>query len=158
MIFAAGKRTGKTCGPVELEPLVVQSNTLGSGFCVTRRGEGGIRAQKEAIRIAKDRGEPLVFLYVADSSFLNKLAAPIVVDINHILESLGRFLLYTSIEYASAEGVKAESLIRHGAVREVLPIVVSQIGATTIIMGHPTGDPSCFERDEMDRILVSTKE
>ena len=78
----------------ELEPPVAWSSTVGSVLCVARSGEGGVRAQDEAVRIAKDRGEPLVFLHVVGSSFLNKLAAPIVVDINYILGSLGRFLRY----------------------------------------------------------------
>ncbi len=131
---------------------------MGSVLCVTRSGEGAIRAQEEAIRIAKDRSDPLVFLYVADSSFLNKLAAPVVVDIKGILESMGRFPLHAAIERASAESVRAESLVRYGVLREVLPNVVSEIDATTIIIGHLTGDPSCFERAEMDKVLVSMRE
>ncbi len=131
---------------------------MGSVLCVTRSGEGGIRAQEKAIRIAKDRGDPLVFLYVADSSFLNKLAAPVVVDIKGILESMGRFPLRASIERALAENVEAESLVRYGVLREELPNVVSEIDATTIIIGHLTGDPGCFERAEMDKLLVSMRE
>ena len=62
---------------------------MGSILCVTRNDEGGIRAQDEAIQIAKDRGDSLVFLFVADNSFLNKLATPIVVDIKDFLEAWG---------------------------------------------------------------------
>jgi hypothetical protein len=102
------------------------SNTVGSILCVARSGEGGTHAQNDAIRIAKDRGEPLVFPFVADSSFLSNLSAPLVVDIKSILESLGRFLPYSAVQRASAEGVQAGSLIRHGVMREVLPIVVSK--------------------------------
>jgi hypothetical protein len=98
---------------------------MGSVLCVTLSSESGVYAQNEAIRIAKDRREPLVFLCFADSSFLNKLAAPVVVDIKHILESLGRFLLCSAIKCASAEGVQAGSLIRHDVMREALPMVVS---------------------------------
>jgi CBS domain-containing protein len=36
--------------------------------------------------------------------------------------------------------------------------MVSEIDATTIIIGHLTGDPGCFERAEMDKVLVSMKE
>jgi len=131
---------------------------MGSVLCVTRSGEGGIRAQKKAIRIAKDRGDALVFLYVVDSSFLNKSAAAVVVNIKGILESMGRFFMSVAIERALAENVEAESLVRYGVLREVLPNVVSEIDATTIIIGHLTGGPSCFERAEMDKVLVSMKE
>ena len=94
---------------------------MGSVLCVTRGGEGGVRAQKEAVRIARDNGEPLVFLCVADGSFLNRLAAPIVVDIKAILKRMGRFPLYAAIECASAKNVKAESLTCYGVLRTVLP-------------------------------------
>ena len=131
---------------------------MGSVLCVTRGGEGGIRVQKEAVRIAMDRGETLVFLYVADGSFLNRLAAPIVVDIKTILERMGWFPLYAAIERASARSVPAESLTRYGVLSNVLPDVVSEIDASTIIIGHLTGAPSCFGRVEMDKVLVSMRE
>lgn len=126
-------------------------------LCVTRNGEGGIRAQKEAIRIAKNRGDSLVFLYIADSSFLNKLAAPIVVDIKDILESMGRFILLAAIERASAEGVSAISMVRYGVLSDELPDVVSDINPTTIIIGHLIGEPSCYEKAEIDKLINLNK-
>jgi len=131
---------------------------MGSVLCVTRNGEGGIRAQKEAIRIAKNRGNPLVFLYIADSSFLNKLAAPIVVDIKDILVSMGRFILLAANERASAEGVKARSIVRYGVWRDELLDLVSEIDPTTIIIGHLTGGPSCIEKAEREKLLISIRE
>ena len=131
---------------------------MGSVLCVTRSGEGGHRAQKQAIRIAKERGDPLVFLYVADGSFLNKLTWGVVVDVKGILVSMGRFFMSVAIERALAENVQAESLVRYGVLHKVLPKVVSETDATTIIIGHLTGDPSCFERAELDKLGVSTKE
>jgi hypothetical protein len=150
--------SGKVRGSFKLEPALAWSNLMGSVLCVTRGGDGDIRAQKEAIRIANDKGEPLVFLYVADSSFLNKLAAPVVVDIKGILESMGCFLLYLACGRAAAEDCIAEPVVRHGVLHQVLPGVVSEFGATVIIIGRPTGDPICFGRAEMDRILTSMKE
>ena len=131
---------------------------MDSVLCLTRNGKGGIRAQKEAIRIAKDRGDSLVFLFVADSSFLNKLAAPIVVDIKEVLESMGRFILSAAIERASAEGVNSVSLIRYGVWRTVLLNIVSEIDPTIIIIGHLEGNPSCIEKAEMENSLYSLRE
>jgi nucleotide-binding universal stress UspA family protein len=131
---------------------------MGSVLCVTRNGEGGIHAQNEAIRIAKDRGDTLTFLFVADSSFLNKLASPIVVDIKGILESMGRFILCAAVERASAECVNALSLVRHGVLRNVLLDLVSETDPTTIIIGHLEGEPTCIEKAEMETSLCSIKE
>ena len=158
IMLCAGTCPARTRSSVELEPSVVWSNTVGSILCVARSGEAGIHAQNDAIRIAKDRGEPLVFLFIADSSFLNNLSAPLVVDIKSILEGLGRFLLYSAVQRASAEGVKARRLVRHGVMREVLPTVVPEIDPTMIIVGQVIGEPSCFERTEMDKVLRTKKE
>lgn len=131
---------------------------MGSVLCVTRNGEGGIRAQKEAIQIAKDRGDSLTFLFVADSSFLNKLAAPIVVDIKSILENMGRFILCAATERASAELVSVNSLVRHGVLSEVIQDIVSEIEPTTIIIGHLEGEPSFINKSEIDHLLNTIKE
>lgn len=131
---------------------------MGLVLCVTRGGEGDIRAQKEAIRIALDRGERLVFIYVADSSFLNKLAAPVVVDIRGILESMGRFFLLAAVDRALAENCRAVPLVRYGVPDQVLPDVVSETGATTIIIGDPSGEPRFFDRAKLDQALISRKE
>jgi nucleotide-binding universal stress UspA family protein len=131
---------------------------MSSILCVIRNGEGGIRAQKEAIRISKNRGDSLIFLYIADSSFLNKLAAPIVVDIREILENMGRFFLLAAVERASAEGVKALSIVRYGVFNEELLYVISEIDPSTIIIGHLTGEFSCIEKAEIDKLKISIRE
>jgi len=131
---------------------------MGSVLCVTQGGQGGVHAQTEAITIAKERGDPLTFLYVADSSFLNKVTLGVIVDVEGMLERMGRFFLSMAIERASTESVKAGSLVRHGVMREVLPNVASEVDATTIIIGQLTGDSVCFDRSEMDEILDSIGE
>lgn len=71
---------------------------------------------------------------------------------------MGRFFLYVATERALAEDCMAVPLVRHGLLDQVLPKVMSEIDATTIIIGHPTDDPSCFQRAEMERVLISMKE
>ena len=56
----------------------------------------------------------IVFLFVAYSSFLRRLAALIIVDINAILERLGWYPLCSAVERVSAESVKSDSLTRYG--------------------------------------------
>ena len=66
---------------------------MGKILCATRGGEGSFRTQDSAIALAKEQGDELVFLYVADVSFLNKTAAPLVIDVESRLVKLGRFQL-----------------------------------------------------------------
>jgi hypothetical protein len=62
-------------------------------LCATRGGEASIPTQEKAIDLAKEKGFALAFLYVADSSFLNKTAAAVVVDVDEELIHMGEFLL-----------------------------------------------------------------
>ena len=83
-----------------IDPNRNMDESMGSVHCVKLNDEGGIRTLKEAIRISKNRGDSIVFLFIADSSILNKLATPIVVDVTGILESMGRFILCAAVEHA----------------------------------------------------------
>ena len=125
----------------ELEPPVAWSSTVGSVLCVACSSEGVVHARNEAIRIAKDRGEPLVFLWVADSSFLNNLAAP-ALSISYKYWRACRFLLCSAVRRASEEGVEAGRLVRRGVVREVFPALVAEIDAAMTIIGPVIDDPS----------------
>jgi hypothetical protein len=123
---------------------------MSSVLCVTQSGEAGVHAQSEVIRLAKDSGEPIVFLYVADCSFLDKLAALKMVDIHRVLERMGRFLLYVASERARRENVVAKSVLRHGTLCEVLPEIITEIDPSTIIVAHLVGNSSSFNRNEIN--------
>jgi hypothetical protein len=112
---------------------------MGSMLCVTRSPAGDIRAQKGAVRIARDSGEPQVFLTVADGSFPDKLAVPIVVDISNILMRMSWYPLCAAIECASAGSVTAKTPARNRALSSV-PDVASEFDASTLIGGQLTGD------------------
>ena len=70
---------------------------------------------------------------------------------------MGRFILLAAIERASAEGVSAISMVRYGVLSDELPDVVSDIDPTTIIVGHLTGEPSCYEKAEIDKLINLNK-
>jgi nucleotide-binding universal stress UspA family protein len=114
-------------------------------LCATRGGEESISAQYEAIELAKERGARLVFLYVADSSFLDRSAAAIVVDIQNELSKMGEFFLMMAVERASACGLDAEAVIRTGVFRTELIQSAKDLGASMIILGKPGGGASRLE-------------
>jgi nucleotide-binding universal stress UspA family protein len=120
-------------------------------LCATRGGEASIPTQEKAIALAKEKGLELAFLYVADSSFLNKTAAAVVVDVDEELMNMGEFLLTMAVERAVEKGVTAESVIRTGTIRDVLPEVSRELGATMIILGQPTGESSRFQESEFEK-------
>ena len=118
---------------------------MGKILCATRGGEASYFAQDAVIALAKERGDELVFLYVADISFLNQMAAPLVVDVESRLEKLGRFQLVMAQERAAAQGIIAQTIVRKGHLRAELVSVAKEIGATLIVMGRSLGPDAAFE-------------
>lgn len=110
---------------------------MGTILCTTRGGEGSHRTQDAATTLAKQQGDALVFLYVADVSFLNHSAAPLVIDVESRLEKLGRFQLKMAQERAATQDVEAQAIVRQGKLREELVSVAREIGATLIVFGRP---------------------
>jgi nucleotide-binding universal stress UspA family protein len=120
-------------------------------LCATRGGEASVPTQEKAIALAKDKGLSLAFLYVADSSFLNKTAAAVVIDVDEELTNMGEFLLTMAVERALEKGVTAESIIRTGTIRDVLPKVARELDATMIVLGQPAGESSRFQESEFEK-------
>ena len=123
-------------------------------LCATRGGEASIPTQEKAIEIALEKKLALAFLYVADSSFLNKTAAAVVVDVDEELVNMGEFLLTMAVERAAEKGLTAEPVIRSGIIREVLPEVASELEASMIVLGRPTGESSRFQESEFEKFTA----
>ncbi len=118
---------------------------MGMILCATRGGEASYPTQDAVIALAKERGDELVFLYVADISFLNQTAAPLVVDVELRLEKLGQFQLVMAQERAAAQGLVAQAIVRRGQLRAELVAVAQEIGATLIVLGRSLGPAAAFE-------------
>ena len=109
---------------------------MGRILCATRGGEASRRTQDAAIALAKERGDELVFLYVADSSFLNNTAAPLVIDVESRLVKMGEFQLLMAQERAAAQGVSAQTLVREGRLRAELVGAARELEVDLIVLGR----------------------
>ena len=118
---------------------------MGKILCATRGGVDSQQTQQAAIALAKEQGDELVFLYVADASFLDRIAAPVVVDVDLELEQMGRFQLLMAQEQAAEQGVDAGIAIRHGHLRTELIQAARELGATCIVLGSPRGKEAIFD-------------
>jgi len=58
------------------------------------------------------QGDELVFLYVAGIGFLDKMAIPVVVNVETRLEKLGHFQLVIAQERAAEQGIEAQTIVR----------------------------------------------
>jgi nucleotide-binding universal stress UspA family protein len=118
---------------------------MGKILCATRGGEASRRTQDEAIALAKERGEALIFFFVADVSFLNQMAAPLVVDVESRLEKMGRFQLALAQERAAAQDVTAEVVVRQGRLRPELVKAAKELCVDLILLGSPLEQDAIFD-------------
>ena len=109
---------------------------MGRILCATRGGEASRRTQDAAIALAKERGDELIFLYVADSSFLNRTAAPLVIDVASRLVKMGEFQLLMAQERAAAQGVSAQTIVREGKLRAEMVGAARNLEIDLIVLGR----------------------
>ncbi|MCP4138729.1 MAG: universal stress protein [Chloroflexi bacterium] len=131
---------------------------MGLILCATRGGEASLRTQNAAISLAKERGDELAFLYIVDLEFLNKTAAPIMVDVENELAELGNFLLIVAKERANEEGVKTQTLSRKGNVREEIKKAAVEINATLVVLGRPEEGSSAFQLSNLHTFADEIKD
>ena len=127
---------------------------MGKILCATRGGEASYRTQDGAIALAKERGDELVFLFVADVSFLNQTAAPLVVNIESHLVRMGRFQLAMAEEQAAAQGVAAQAVVREGHLQAELVAAARELGATLIVLGRPLGQTAVFREATLQAFVA----
>jgi nucleotide-binding universal stress UspA family protein len=130
---------------------------MGKIVCATRGGAYSQRTQQAAIDLARDSGDALVFVYVADASFLDRLAAAVVVDVDAELEQMGWFQLTLAQEQAAEQGIDAQVALRHGRLREELPRAALSLGATTIVLGRPQAETGVFEEANLEAFAAELR-
>jgi nucleotide-binding universal stress UspA family protein len=127
---------------------------MGKILCATRGGEDSQRTQRAAIALARESGDKLVFLYVADASFLDRIAAAVVVDVESELDQMGRFQLALAQEQAAEEGVEAEAAIRHGHLRTELMAAACELGISLIVLGRSQGRMAVFDEADLEKFAA----
>ena len=91
----------------------------------------------------------ILFLYVVDLHFLDKTAAPIVVDIEDEMGDMGEFLLMMAVERASEQGVEARTTRRVGKVREEIKRSAVIECVSLVVLGKPAGKESAFQMEDL---------
>jgi len=118
---------------------------MGTILCATRGGVDSRETLEVAIAMAREQGDDLVLLYVADASFLDRIAAAVVVDVEAELERLGRFQLAMAGEQAALQGVEPRLLVRRGNLEKELVAVARELDASLILLGCPREGTAIFD-------------
>jgi nucleotide-binding universal stress UspA family protein len=128
-------------------------------LCATRGGEASQRTQDAVIAMAKDAGASILFLYIVDVEFLKVIARGVRPDVvTTELEHMGEFLLAMACERAAAQGVPAESVLRHGPLVEALESAAREEGADAIAFGRPAGEDSSFTLADLEALTARIEE
>lgn len=127
---------------------------MGKILCATRGGEASYPTQDAAIALAKERGDELVFLFVADISFLNHIAAPLVVDVESRLLKMGQFQLTIAQERAREQGLDAQIVVRQGKLRAELVAAARELDVNLIILGRPFDREAFFDDTALEALAI----
>ena len=118
---------------------------MGIILCPTRGGPASYNTQDKAIALAKEKGDTLLFLYIVNLHFLDKTAAPIVIDVEDEVHQMGEFFLLMAKERAEEQGVETRTISRKGEVRDEIKKVALEEKVSLVMFGRPVGDGSTFE-------------
>jgi nucleotide-binding universal stress UspA family protein len=108
--------------------------------CATRGGEAGRRTQEQAVALAKERGDELVFLCVFDPAFAGNLSADLSEAVVQEQQWLGRILMNVAQSRARKQGVDAYAVVRSGPVVESIEEFVLESCASMLVIGKPKVD------------------
>jgi nucleotide-binding universal stress UspA family protein len=106
-------------------------------ICAIRGGPHSQPTIRKAISLAKETRLLLHFLYVVNLEFLSRTASSRVQVIQEEMQQMGEFILLAAQSTASAEGVNADGLVRHGKVRDEVIRICHEIGADYLVLGRP---------------------
>jgi nucleotide-binding universal stress UspA family protein len=121
-------------------------------LCPTRGGQASYPNQDRAIAIAKERSAGLLFLYVANVSFLDRFASPLLVDVETELEEMGEFLLAMAQERAEKAGVKAQTEVRRGRFRYAIKDVIQLYEISSLVLGTAVGQTGVTTLDYVEEV------
>lgn len=113
---------------------------MGPIVCATRGGEASRRTQERAIALAHERGDPLIFFFVADTNFTQPANEALAEALADELEQLGRRLLCIAQARAHEQGVSADMVVRRGVLRRAIEDFLREVNASTLVIGGPQTD------------------
>jgi nucleotide-binding universal stress UspA family protein len=128
--------------------------------CSIRGGPASKATIAKAIALAQGTGLPLYFLYVVNLDFLAHTSSTRVHTISKDMHQMGEFILLTAQTKAAAQGINAETLVRHGNVREEIIGVCHELDAEYLVLGRPQveEEETLFTQTQLQEFIERTEE
>ena len=125
----------------------------------TRGGQTSYSNQDAVIALAKEWNAKLIFLYISNVHFLEKLGhVSHTKVVQNELEDLGEFLLTMACERAEKAGWKAEAVVRHGSFIETIHNVISEHQVDTVVIGAPGATHAVTTTDLLQSLVQEIRE
>ena len=125
----------------------------------TRGGQTSYPNQDAVIALAKEWNAKLIFLYISNVHFLEKLGhvrhTTVVQD---ELEDMGEFLLVMACERAEKAGWKAKMIVRQGSFMEAVHDVISEHQVDTFVIGAPGSTHAVTTTDFLQSLIQEIRE
>ena len=129
-------------------------------LCAIRGGPSSHPTIATSIRLAKETGQTIYFLYVVNLDFLTRSSSSKTNNISHELHDMGEFILLSAQEKAVEGGAQAESVIREGRVIEEIISYCAEQSPTYVILGRPEeeGDDNLLSIERLQLFADRIKE
>ncbi|MCD6424880.1 MAG: universal stress protein [Anaerolineales bacterium] len=125
----------------------------------TRGGQTSYLNQDAVIKLAMEGKAKLIFLYVSNVHFLEKLGyVSYTKVVEEELEELGEFLLAMACERAGNAGWKAEAVVRQGVFLEAVNEVIQEHQVDTLVIGAPGSTHAVTTTDFLQNLIQKIKE
>jgi len=106
-------------------------------LCAIRGGPGSQTTIAEAIALAQRTDLSLYFLYIVNLDFLTHTSTTRVHTISEEMHEMGEFILLQAQTTASALGVDAKGVVRHGNVGEEIVKLCHELEIDYLVVGRP---------------------
>jgi len=125
----------------------------------TRGGQTSYLNQDAVIKLAREGKAKLIFLYVSDVQFLEKLGyVRYTRVVEEELEDLGEFLLTMACERAGNAGWKAEAVVRQGVFLEAVNEVIQEHQVDILVIGAPGSTHAVTTMDFLQNLIQEIKD
>ena len=127
--------------------------------CATRGGEGSRAVQLAAIERAKQLGKDLVFLFVADVTFQERVEETLHTAVRDELIWMGNVMLQIAKLRAGERDTDVQLVVKVGGVREEIGRFLRESRADLLLLGAPRGTTATvFGDDAIEQFARSIQE
>jgi nucleotide-binding universal stress UspA family protein len=119
--------------------------------CAVRGGPSSQHTIDQAVALAQETRLPLHFLYVVNLDFLTHTITSRVRTISEQMRQMGESIVLAAQAQAAAQGVMAQTVVRHGEVGEKISELCQELNADYLVLGRPgdAGEENLFTQDRL---------